>query len=55
MRNHAEPILASVPKNSTAYSEAHRLLKFIHYFLPISDKEIPATSLLRDFIGGGSL
>lgn len=55
MRNHAEPILASVPKNSAAYSEAHRLLKFIHYFLPISDKEIPATSLLRDFIGGGSL
>lgn len=55
MRNHAEPILASVPKNCPEYSEAHRLLKFIHYFLPISDKDIPPTSLLRDFIGGGSL
>ena len=53
LRNHAEPILQSVPKNKPAYSEAHRLLKFIHYFTPVPDKEIPPTSLLRAFIGGG--
>ncbi|MBQ7273370.1 MAG: nucleoside kinase [Bacteroidales bacterium] len=52
MKNHAEPILRSVPQNCPEYSESHRLLKFIHYFTPVPDKEIPATSLLREFIGG---
>lgn len=54
LRTHAERILATVPKNCPEYSEAHRLLKFLHYFVPVSDKEIPLTSLLRGFIGGGS-
>ncbi|MBQ3882327.1 MAG: nucleoside kinase [Bacteroidales bacterium] len=54
LRNHAEPILASIPKNCPEYSEAHRLLKFIHYFTPVPDKEIPPTSLLREFLGGSS-
>ncbi len=54
LRTHAERILATVPKNCPEYGEAHRLLKFLHYFVPVSDKEIPATSLLRGFIGGGS-
>ncbi|MBO4634708.1 MAG: nucleoside kinase [Bacteroidales bacterium] len=52
MKNHAEPILRSVPQNCPEYAEAHRLLKFIHYFTPVPDKEIPATSMLREFIGG---
>ena len=52
LKNHAEPILRSVPQNCPEYAEAHRLLKFIHYFTPVPDKEIPATSLLREFIGG---
>ena len=54
LRNHAEPILASIPKNCPEYSEAHRLLKFIHYFVPVPDNEIPPTSLLREFLGGSS-
>lgn len=54
LRNHAEPILSSVPRNCPEYSEAHRLLKFIHYFLPVSDKEIPPTSIMREFVGGSS-
>ena len=54
LRTHAESILATVPKNCPEYSEAHRLLKFLHYFVPVSDKEIPPTSLLRGFIGGSS-
>ncbi len=54
LRIHAEIILASVPKNCAEYAEAHRLLKFIHYFLPISDKEIPPTSIMREFVGGSS-
>ena len=54
LRNHAEPILASVPRNCPEYAEAHRLLKFIHYFTPIQDKEIPPTSIMREFVGGSS-
>ena len=54
LRTHAEIILASVPRNCAEYAEAHRLLKFIHYFLPVSDKEIPPTSIMREFVGGSS-
>ena len=54
LRTHAEIILASVPRNCAEYSEAHRLLKFIHFFLPVSDKEIPPTSIMREFVGGSS-
>lgn len=36
------------------YSEAHRLLKFLGYFTYISDRELPPTSLLREFLGGSS-
>lgn len=54
LRTHAEIILTSVPKNCPEYAEAHRLLKFIHYFTPISDKEIPPTSIMREFVGGSS-
>ena len=54
LRTHAEIILASVPRNCPEYSEAHRLLKFIHFFLPVSDKEIPPTSIMREFVGGSS-
>ena len=51
---HAEIILASVPKNCPEYTDAHRLLKFLHYFMPVSDKEIPPTSIMREFVGGSS-
>ena len=54
LRSHAEPILSSVPQNCPEYAEAYRLLKFIRYFTPIQDKEIPPTSLLREFLGGSS-
>ena len=54
LRTHAEVILSSVPKNCPEYSEAHRLLKFIHYFIPVDDKEIPPTSIMREFLGGSS-
>ena len=54
LRNHAEQILSTVPKNCPEYSEADRLRKFLSYFSPVSDKEIPPTSLLREFVGGSS-
>ncbi len=53
-RSHIEPILSMVRNDCEEYAEAHRLLKFIKYFTPIRDNEIPPTSLMREFIGGSS-
>ena len=55
IRAHAERVLMTVPKNCPEYAEVHRLMKFLSYFTPVSDKDVPATSLLRGFIGGSSL
>ncbi len=54
MKNYAEPILRQVPTNVPEYEEAHRLLKFLSYFEPLGNKDIPGTSLLREFLGGSS-
>ncbi len=54
LRNNAQIILGTVPKNCPEYSEAHRLLKFLSYFIPVPDKEIPPTSLMREYVGGSS-
>ena len=54
LKRHAEPILSEVPKFCEEYTEAHRLIKFLQYFIPVPEKEIPPTSLLREFVGGSS-
>lgn len=54
LKRHAEPILVEVPKYCDEYTETHRLIKFLNYFVPILDREIPPTSLLREFVGGSS-
>lgn len=54
LRCHVEPLLNTVPRNCPEYAEAYRLLKFIKYFTPVQDKELPPTSLLREFLGGSS-
>lgn len=54
LKRHAEPILAEVPKHCEEYTEAHRLLRFLQYFVSIPEREIPPTSLLREFVGGSS-
>ncbi len=54
LRYHVEPILMSVPENVPEFSEACRLLNFLRFFNPIQDKEIPHTSLMREFLGGSS-
>ena len=50
LRDYAEPILRSVPKDCPEYAEAHRLLHFLSYFISVPGKEIPKTSLMRAFI-----
>ena len=54
MKNYALPILQQVPSNVPEYAEASRLMKFLSYFEPLDEKEIPSTSLLREFLGGSS-
>lgn len=54
IRNQAEPILSQVPQNSPQHAEAYRLLKFLSYVSPINDRDIPPTSLIREFLGGSS-
>ncbi len=50
----AEPLLEQVPENCEEYSEAYRLLKFLHYIAPVQYDMLPSTSLLREFLGGSS-
>ena len=55
LRAHAEQILRTVPKCVPEYSEAHRLLKFLNYFTPVSDKDVPPTSIMRSVINGNKI
>ena len=54
MKNYALPILQQVPSNTPEYAEASRLMKFLSYFEPLDEKDIPSTSLLREFLGGST-
>lgn len=54
LKDYVEPVLRKVPNRCPEYSEAHRLLRFLNYFVPVQDKELPPTSLLREFLGGSS-
>lgn len=54
IRNQALPLLEQVPETEAEYSEAYRLRKFLRYFVSMPDDEIPATSLLREFVGGST-
>ena len=54
LKTFAEPILRAVPETSNAFNDAKTLLKFLSYFRPMSDREIPPTSILREFLGGSS-
>ena len=54
MKEFAEEILNGVPRDIPEYAEAFRLRKLLSYFTPITDRLIPSTSLLREFLGGSS-
>jgi uridine kinase len=54
LKRHAEPLLDEVPKYCDEYTTAHRLKKYLSYFEPIPEHEIPPTSFLREFVGGSS-
>ncbi|MBQ8449835.1 MAG: nucleoside kinase [Bacteroidaceae bacterium] len=54
LKPHVEPLLRQVPENREEYSVARRLLRFLEYIVPLQDKELPPTSVIREFLGGSS-
>lgn len=52
LKTFAEPLLNEVNNTAEEYSEANRLIEFLSYFLPIDPKDVPANSIIREFIGG---
>ena len=54
LKKYIEPLLKKIPETEYNYSEAKRLLEFLSYFNCLEDKEIPPTSILREFLSGSS-
>jgi len=54
IREQAVPLLECVPESEEEYAEASRLLSFLKYITPVPARQIPLTSLLREFLGGSS-
>lgn len=54
MKDYAEPLLRNVPHNVPEFGEAYRLRALLSYFRSLGEKEVPSTSLLREFLGGSS-
>lgn len=54
IRTFVEPLLLKVDSTSKYFSETRRLCTFIQKFLPIETTEIPADSIIREFIGKSS-
>jgi uridine kinase len=54
LKKHAEKALKEVKEGEGCYSKAERLTDMLSYFLPIKEREIPPTSILREFIGNSS-
>ena len=49
-----EPLLMEVKPGQPEYAEARRLQAFMTHFLEIADREVPSTSILREYIGRSS-
>ena len=54
LKKYAEILLKAVTESQPEFTESNRLIKFLSYFKPIDDMEIPPTSLIREFLGGSS-
>ena len=54
LKNYAEPLLFRIRPGEETYDEARRLIRFLSYFLSVSSELVPRSSLIREFIGGGS-
>jgi uridine kinase len=54
LRPIAEPLFLDIQPDSSAYPLARKILKTLSFFSPLNPKEVPPTSILREFIGGSS-
>lgn len=54
LKHSAEGLLREVPSSVSEHSEAVRLRRFLEFFAPLENPEIPPTSILREFLGGSS-
>lgn len=54
LKQQAEPLLREVMGQHPEHSKALRLLKFFSYIKTVPTREIPNTSILREFLGGSS-
>ncbi len=52
LKTYVEPLLYNVSEDDKEYPEALRLINFLRNFLPIPSDDVPADSVLREFIGG---
>ncbi|MCR4903963.1 MAG: nucleoside kinase [Butyrivibrio sp.] len=52
IKQYAEPLLFSIPKDAPEYLEAKRLLKFLEYFVGMNADDLPRNSICREFVGG---
>ena len=52
LKSYAEQLLFGIPEDAPEYVEAHRLLRFLDYFLAVDSSLVPQNSLLKEFIGG---
>ncbi|ADL08344.1 nucleoside kinase [Thermosediminibacter oceani] len=52
LKKYAEPLLREIKPEHPEYVTAGHLLKLLEYFEPLEDEwEIPATSIIREFVG----
>jgi len=52
LKQYAEPLLFDITPDMPQYTEARRLIKFLSTFLCMPGENIPANSILREFVGG---
>ena len=52
LKSYAEQLLFGIPEDAPEFPEAHRLLRFLSYFLALDSTLVPQNSLLKEFIGG---
>ena len=56
LKRYAQPLLEEVPRESSAYGEARRMIQFLKYFDSLrGERYIPNNSIVREFIGGSIL
>lgn len=53
LKDYALPLLKEIDNTNPEYAEAKRISTLLSYFESIPEKDIPNTSLIREFIGNG--